>query len=563
MSINFIEKWQAFSFDMRWVQLSFGIKIGCVKLPEKTPWLPVLLALATLLFTQLPYMFAAANAGSQYRFAGFLFNPLDGLSYLAKMEQGWLGAWRFRLPYSADPGQGAYLFLFYIFLGHLARWLNLSILLTYHLARLFGSIFMLWALYRFFGKVFPQTRLRQTAFALAALGSGVGWLAVPLGALTSDFWVAEAYPFLSALSTPHFAIGLGLLLELLAPLAQSEDEPLSQTIWSHAGVLLLAFLLGILSPFGVVIAAVVCAGVVIWRGIDQWRRARLEIRTIWKMPAFVRLIWISLGGGPWLFYDYWVVNHDSILNGWNAQNITPSPAIWDLFLAVSPVLLLALFGLRSALRENQRGLQLLVIWSGLELILLYLPFGLQRRFLMGIFVPLSGLAAVGIHRLSQRIHRSPVFLTGLTLLVTMPTLAMIFLGMWQAIKSHDARLYLTQGESQALQWLDGNTPSRALVLAAPQTGAFIPAFTGRRVIYGHPFETVNAVQEKANLEHFFQAAPDAWDANRAGQFLAYRQVDYIWFGPREQQLGGLPAGLNLTQVYTYGGIVVYHVQPAP
>jgi hypothetical protein len=563
MPINFIEKWQAFSFDMHCKQLSFGIKISCVKLPSKIPWLPVLLALATLLFTQLPYLFATVNAGSQYRFAGFLFNPLDGLSYLAKMEQGWLGAWRFRLPYSADPGQGAYLFLFYIFLGHLARWLSLSTLMTYHLARLFGSAFMLWALYRFFGKVFPQTRLRQTAFALAALGSGIGWLAVPFGALTSDFWVAEAYPFLSALSTPHFSLGLGLLLELLAPLAESVDEPLSQTVWSHAGVLLLAFLLGILSPFGVVIAMVVCAGVLIWRVVDHWRRARLEIRTIWKMPAFVRLIWIGLGGGPWLFYDYWVVNHDLVLNGWNAQNLTPSPAIWDLFLAVSPVLLLALFGLRSAVRENQRGLYLLVIWSGLDLILLYLPFGLQRRFLMGIFVPLSGLAAVGIQRLSQRIRRSPVFLTGLTLLVTMPTLAIIFLGIWQAIKSHDARLYLTQGESQALQWLDGHTPSRALVLAAPQTGAFIPAFTGRRVIYGHPFETVNAVHEEANLEHFFQAVPDAWDATQAGQFLALRQVDYVWFGPREQQLGGLPAGLNLTQVYSYGGIVVYHVQPTP
>jgi hypothetical protein len=563
MPINFIEKWQAFSFDMLCKQLSFGIKIGCVKLREKIPWSPVLLALATLLLTQLPYLFAAASAGSQYRFAGFLFNPLDGFSYLAKMEQGWLGAWRFRLAYSADPGQGAYLFLFYIFLGHLARWLSLSILLTYHLARLFGSVFMLWALYRFFGKVFPQTRSRQIAFALAVLGSGMGWLAVPFGAVTSDFWVAEAYPFLSAFSTPHFSIGLGLLLELLAPLAESVDEPPLHAVWSHARVLLLAFLLGILSPFGVVIAAVVCAGMLVWRAVDQWSHARLEIRTILRLPASGRLIWIGLGGGPWLFYDYWVANHDPVLNGWNAQNLTPSPPIWDLFLAISPVLLLALFSLRGALRENQRGLHLLMIWSGLGLVLLYLPLGLQRRFLMGIFVPLSGLAAVGIQRWSQRTRRSPVFLTGLTLLASMPTLAIIFLGTWQAIKSHDALLYLTQGESQALQWLDGHTPSGALVLAAPQTGAFIPAFTGRRVIYGHPFETVNAIQEKANLEHFFQAVPDAWDTSRAGKFLAQRQVDYVWFGPREQQLGGLPAGLSLTQVYSKEGIVLYHVQPTP
>jgi hypothetical protein len=559
--MNCIGKLQAFSFDMHNWRRSFGIKMDAVKSPGKISWLPVLLSLVCLSLTQLPYLLAAVSAGSQYSFAGFLLNPLDGMSYLAKMQQGWLGTWRFRLPFSSDPGQGAYLFLFYIFLGHLARWSHVSLLLIYHIARLFGSAFMLWALYRFFEKMLPEGRIRHVAFGLVVLGSGIGWLAVPFGAVTSDFWVVEAYPFLSAFSAPHFSIGLGLLLELLAPLGGA-IQPLP-AFWGHARMLLMAFLLGVLSPFGIVIAILIYLGMLVWHTVRDLRNGKLKIYSIWKTPVFRYLIWIGLAGGPWLFYDYWAATHDPVLSGWNAQNLTPSPPVWDLFLALSPVLLLAICGLRRSWRENEPGLHLLVIWSGLGLALLYLPFELQRRFLMGLFVPLSGLAALGIQGWSQRSRRSPAFLTGLALLCSMPTLAIIFLGIGQAIRSHDAQLYLTHGESLALQWVDGRTANGALILSGPQTGAFIPAFTGRRVIYGHPFETVHALQEIANLDRFFQAAPDSWDAGQAAQFLAQRHVDYVWVGPREQQLGGLPPGLSLTPAYSQDGITLYGVQQKP
>jgi hypothetical protein len=421
---------------------------------------------------------------------------------------------------------------------------------------------MLWALHRFLGKVLPDSRLRQLAFALAALGSGVGWIAVPFGAVSSDFWVAEAYPFLSAFSAAHFSIGLGLLLELLTPLAGEAGES-PAPFKAHARILLLACLLGILAPFGIVIVGLAHASMLVWQVVGDWRQSRLQTRAIWQTPALYNLIWIGLAGGPWLIYDYWAATHDPVLSGWNAQNLTPSPPVWDLFLALSPVLLLAILSLRHIRGENNRGLRLLMLWCGLGLALLYLPFGLQRRFLMGLFVPFCGLAAFEIWHWSQSRRRSPAFLTGLTLLASMPTLAIIFLGIGQAIQSHDAQLYLTRGESQALQWLNDHTATGSLVLSGPQTGAFIPAFTGRRVIYGHPFETVNAAQEKANLAHFFQASPDAWNAHQDAQFLLQRRVDYVWIGPREQQLGGLPPGLSLTTAYSQDGIVLYDARQSP
>jgi hypothetical protein len=46
-------------------------------------------------------------------------------------------------------------------------------------------------------------------------------------------------------------------------------------------------------------------------------------------------------------------------------------------------------------------------------------------------------------------------------------------------------------------------------------------------------------------------------------FLLQRQADYVWVGPRERQLGGLPAGLNLSPAYSQDGIDVYYARKAP
>lgn len=71
-----------------------------------------------MLAVSLPYAWALAAGGDTHVFGGFLLNPIDGNSYLAKMMQGWSGAVTFTLPYTAEPGEGVILFVFYLFLGH-------------------------------------------------------------------------------------------------------------------------------------------------------------------------------------------------------------------------------------------------------------------------------------------------------------------------------------------------------------------------------------------------------------------------------------------------------------
>jgi hypothetical protein len=125
--------------------------------------------------------------------------------------------------------------------------------------------------------------------------------------------------------------------------------------------------------------------------------------------------------------------------------------------------------------------------------------------------------------------------------------------------TRDPLLYLTRGEAQALAWLESNLPENALILAAPETGLLIPARTGRRVLYGHPYETVDAEAEKAQVTGFFQG-----DLSSPSAFLEHRHVDYIFYGPRERGLGTLPDRLNLRQVYAVsdpgaGDVIIFQV----
>jgi hypothetical protein len=145
------------------------------------------------------------------------------------------------------------------------------------------------------------------------------------------------------------------------------------------------------------------------------------------------------------------------------------------------------------------------------------------------------------------------------LALVLPTNLVLLLSFLGAIQTHDLRIFHTQGEAQAFAWIARATPADSLILAAPETGLLLPAHTGRRVIYGHPFETVNAPQEEAAVIAFF-AQPDP-------AFLAERAVDYVFYGPRERQLSGENSAAveqalqTLPVLYASQGVTLYAVSP--
>src|SRR5438552_8134200 len=98
--------------------------------------LPLLTGLALAIVTAVPYVYAYAVQPHGQVFMGFFYLGDDANTYLAKMRQGWEGAWAWQNRYTTESSPTAYLFMFWILLGHLAAILHLPLIATFHLARI-------------------------------------------------------------------------------------------------------------------------------------------------------------------------------------------------------------------------------------------------------------------------------------------------------------------------------------------------------------------------------------------------------------------------------------------
>jgi len=528
------------------------------------------LAVAMVCVVNLPYLLAyAAPASAQHVFTGILFNPLDGNSYLAKMREGWRGEWRFTLPYTAQPGPGVFIFTYYLLLGHLARWTGASIELTYHLARAFGGLTLLITNYHFLAHFFDSFRSRLAVWLFFAFSSGLGWLAVPLGGFTSDLWVAEAIPFLSLFGNAHFALTWALMLWVfvwtLPGLAveacglQGDQKPAAKRLALTA---LAVTALAQTQPLALLTVGMVLGVLTLWQAVS--RRAIV-------FSDLLPLLVVGLFAAPWLIYDFWATATQPALAAWNAQNLTPSPPLWDALLSGGVPLLFAVPGIvvtarRRSLRPSgsraPRDLAPLV-WLALTALALYAPFSLQRRLSLGIWTPLVILAAIGLRDVvwphlavadaRQGMPWRPLALAGIVVLA-LPSNLLVYTATLGAILRPDPqqRIFLTRDEADALEWILDDTPPGALVLASPATGLYLPARTDARVIYGHPFETVDADTHRQAVEDFFAGRFSP------GSFFAQYPVNYIFYGPREKALGSLPPlGNDWRILFQQGEVTIY------
>lgn len=510
---------------------------------KKRPNLNVSLVVVFLAIL-LPFALAVLFSGDEHVFIGFLVNPKDSVTYLAKMYQGWEGTWRFHLPYTAEPGNGAFLFLFYLFLGHLARWLGLPLIIMFHLARLMGAGLLLFMLFRFYKLVFSDNpELFRTAFWLTVVGSGMGWLILALGPLPTDFWVAEAYPFLSMFTNPHFPVGLALMIYSFILLL--DDSASFRT----GKLLLIGLLMAGIMPFGLVITLLVSIVHTVW----MW----LETRRMNWLPV----VCLGMLGGPYLLYQYWVSQVDPVLAIWNQQNLTPSPPVWDFLLAFTPPLILAPFGIYASIKQQTSPPQKIIIaWLVSGLLLVYFPFSLQRRFMIGYYIPAAALAVFGVSYLRQKYGPRVRALVPLTFGLAVPTnVLLILIGLVGAL-GHASQLYLTRDEASTLEFIKNNTPAKSLVLASPDMGGLIPGFTGRRVIYGHPFETAYAAEEEQRVIDFYRQTTQV---TASTPLIEGRKVDYVLYGPRERIAGGALDLSALSLVFEAGDVQLYAVHGVP
>ncbi|MGD2049569.1 MAG: hypothetical protein PVH03_08740, partial [Chloroflexota bacterium] len=255
-----------------------------VQISRREWFFALIIALAMTALLTIPYLLGYTLARPGTVFTGLIMNPEDSQSYFAKMLQGYHGHWLYTIPFTPEPHEPAFIGGFYLALGQLARWFHLSLDFIWNGARIVADLFLFLTTYFFISTFLDDKRQRWTAYLLAILGSGLGWLLFTLnrvewlGAFPVDFKMPEAHLFFSALTFPHVAAGTSILLLsfwFLLKAIHGEDQRGIFAILAGVANLLL----GIVYPFLIILVA--ATAVLYWLYLSvrahqiQWRPAGL------------------------------------------------------------------------------------------------------------------------------------------------------------------------------------------------------------------------------------------------------------------------------------------------
>ena len=538
--------------------IAFGVALFTAALGLIPYWLGNLLTPEGMVYTQL------------------IMNPEDAQTYWAKMWQGFHGAWLYTIPFTPEPHAAAGVGIFYVWLGQLARALGVSLTAVWHSSRVIASLILFLTIFRFVATFLPERQSRWTAYLLAIYGSGLGWVLFVIGqpywldAFPVDFKQPGAHIFFTALTFPHITIGTAVILLDMLVLYKLGQGKGGQNHWPFAILAGIAnVLLGIAYPF--LIYIVVGTAVLYWSYM-VWQQRQILWQTGWQIAT------MFLIPAPLYLYYLFVWRSNEVFRLWDAQAGTPA-APWPHYLiAFGPLLLLA--GLFWGKRPSSRPqFALLWAWIFTAALLLYSPLNPQRRFIQGVHVPLAILAAAGFVQVIlphwkesevwQKIVSRPRYETAKLqrFVIVLFLLFMSFsnLYLWLDVNRIAA---LTQPdlffrpiiETEGINWLRENASNTAVVLGSYQTGNYIAAQTGQRVVLGHWAETVDFPGKETAVNQFFNSnTSDVWRQD----LLSQLSIDYVWFGPREQELGQFnPIEANyLTVVYQNESITIFAVSP--
>lgn len=538
-------------------------------------WRNVLLfAVIVMAITTGPYLAGAASQRPDRRFGWFTFGIDDGNSYLAKMREGATDGWLFKIVYTSEPHDGAVLFMPYLLWGKLAALITPpsspgfvdAMLLIFHIMRIGFGILLIVVMYRFIAAFIIQRSARWLALILICLAGGFGWLLILLGQTNwlgsspIDFYSPEGYTFYLLYGLPHLSLARaaffgGLLLTFDALILDAPRQWLPRAIL--AGLCWL--IVGLSVPFFIAVLYVVLG---VW-GLATWlRERRFPVRLFW------RCLVAALIPAPYLIYDLVVFTVNPVMKAWQGQNLLPSPHPLHYVFGYGLLAILAIPAIRWAWRRGRHKTAYLLLpaWVIAGPVLAYLPIGVQKRFLEGIFVPLCILAVVGLRYFwiqARTRHQLKLYWRNaafLVLVVTLPTNMILLLESAAATQDHSSSnpMFHSGDQIAALDWLNANAPASAVALSDKPIGNYLPARTNLRAFVGHGPETINFYQK---LDLADQLLRGEMSLDRASSLFETNDIQYVIVGLFDPQANLKRLPLNL--IYDQGGYKIYEVRRQP
>jgi hypothetical protein len=534
--------------------------------------LALLIGLATVTLAFSPYALGYLLAPPEWEFGGVVMNFEDSHGYLAKMRQGAEGSLLYRIPFTSEDHEGAFVGGFFLGLGWVSALTGIPVDWMWHLSRVVFGFILLLSSYFFITLFMRHRTQRIVAYLMVCFSAGLSWIVLLTGRFSIlgfklvDLGMPEAHVFFTVVAFPHFALGATLLLVLFGLAVLLHRDWRWRYVLAGAAA---SLSLAIVHPYNLLVVAVTLG---IWLLLMTWRERRLPAREA------LGLVLIGLPALPPLLYYLHVFATNPAFGAWATQSGSPSPHPVHYLIGYGPVLILAVPAMIKETRRLDTEGILPLIWVGAVALLLYAPLKQQRRMVEGVHVPLSLLAAVGLYGYYlPRLERSPAlrrlltlrrgtysprrmrnFLVFLVFVLTIPSNLYILASLAATAIMHPYPFFHERAENQAIDWLGQETAAEDTVLAAYGTGSYIPSRINHRVFLGYWAETARCSEKLTMVDLFFEAGtPDSY---RTALLHEY-DIAYVFYGPREVLLGDFdPAAAQyLSPAFANELVTIYRV----
>lgn len=422
---------------------------------------------------------------------------------------------------------------------------------------------LLLATYAFVSLVLHETSERVSALLAVLVSSGVGWVARLQGDAMALEAPADTTVLMMALGVGRWTSGVALLLVYFVALL----EGFRLGRWRFAvGAGVAGLSAALTSPdllWLLVTAPSVYALMMWWTDREFPRRivGLTMLALLVASPAFTYL---------------WTIGRT---NPFTASQVFQEAAghvnVRSVLMAFGLPLALSLAAMYEALWRRERLVIFPIAWMVAGFALVLLPGAAKAGVLKSLWVPvgiLSGYGALRVFRntiLRRRAfaHASPALPMAVYLAVVFPTNASLYgRCIWENVVYGDPSqgwYYVTSQFEEGAEWLDRELRHDDVVLCAADSGEGLPGWSNARVFVGPQLPGVHWKERAQEAEWFYQSAADALpeDLVQRFTFLARQRITYVYLGPRERRLGGVPTVPWLQEVFRNDEVQIYRVVP--
>lgn len=439
-----------------------------------------IMAIIVAVLMILPYLIAYFLTPKGQVFTGFIFESVDGFTYLSKMSNAEHGL-SFLNNYTIGENYGGYHFMMYILMGKISLLFKMPYIVTYHILRVILSVIFVYILYELLITMNIKDNKKQNIIVFITVFLSNNEFIKDLVRIYSRKKIGngdqfiDSTPFTSMLYTPHYVLLMILLVLILKYTIIYTNNRLKNSF--VMGVLLL--IASLVHPFSAVAFGIYSGSYIL---LNDIKNKEISINNLLLLSLF------GLLPLPYLGYSLYAFTHFTTLIEWNKQAIIPRGEFVSRFLSTGLIFMCSyIFIIMKCNWKKDRNV---ITWFlTLAILGCLLPFQSAPRLEEAIGVYIGILTGFLLYEY--------VYINGKKVLAIIILIILSFNSFWLTLEpifmtnKTDSAMYTSTERNDLHKFIKDNINSNDLIFSDYYSGLLIPAYTGKRVILGHHHESAN------------------------------------------------------------------------